>query len=169
MNHFWATPSLAGSRLHLFYLVESRVCPKKSEPFKKELKDDDTVETDFIGASEDDCQRWLRENQYQNPHIEQDMLFIADACSAQDDTVLAKVYNEQGHEYEESEEEVPPKRNTWYEFRIDFKDAEPFHVDLYYNRAPELMRAYFLHKEEASDEHGVFSVAKARTLSINLT
>ena len=39
-----------------FFLVESKVNPKDSEKFKQKLKDDDAFESDFISASEEDCQ-----------------------------------------------------------------------------------------------------------------
>ena len=40
----------------MFYLVELRTCPDTGDGFKEELKDGKTFETDFIGASMQDCQ-----------------------------------------------------------------------------------------------------------------
>jgi hypothetical protein len=45
----------------MFWLVESNIGPTDRPGFKHELKDDETFESDFIGASEHDCQKWAVE------------------------------------------------------------------------------------------------------------
>src|SRR5205814_9191488 len=87
----------------LFHLVESRVCPTSSEGFKTGLGDNETFETDFIGASEEDCQQWVQENAPQVKFIVPDLIAIADARSAKDGTILIQVYQ---HEAPPDEEEL---------------------------------------------------------------
>jgi hypothetical protein len=40
-----------------FFLVESHICPASEDGFKIELGDNENLETDFIGTSEQDCQK----------------------------------------------------------------------------------------------------------------
>jgi hypothetical protein len=77
----------------LFYLVESRDCPNNREGFKMELRDDETFQTEFIGATEQECQNWELEHQFQHNFIEQDIIAIAEARSATDNTVLVQFYS----------------------------------------------------------------------------
>jgi hypothetical protein len=76
-----------------FLLVESRVCPTGAEGFKKGLGDDETFETEFIGASEEDCQRWVQENT--RNFIVADLIAIADARTAKDGTILIQPYQQE--------------------------------------------------------------------------
>jgi hypothetical protein len=78
----------------LFYLVQSRLCPTSSEEFELRLLDDETIETDFIGASEEDCQQWVKENAARVNFIAPDLIAIADARSAKDGTILIQVYQD---------------------------------------------------------------------------
>jgi hypothetical protein len=153
----------------IFYLVESHVCPSNGDGFKLELKDDETFETDFIGASEQDCQKWAQEKQFQVNFIEQDIIAIADARSARDDTLLMQYYARELDSPEgplEFEEfgVLPREHNTWYDFRIDYKGAATVYVDLTHGPIDTVYPTYFGRKEELTDERGAFNVAKARRL-----
>ena len=156
--------------IRIFYLVESHVCPSNYEGFKLELKDDETFETDFIGASEQDCQKWALEKQFQVKFIEQDIIAIADARSARDDTLLIQYYARELDSPEgplEFEEfgVLPREHNTWYDFRIDYKGAAWVYIDLMYGPIDSVYPAYFGRKEELTDERGVFNAAKAGRLA----
>jgi hypothetical protein len=48
------------------------------------LRDDETFDTDFIGASEEECQQWVKENGARVNFITHDLIAIADARSAKD-------------------------------------------------------------------------------------
>lgn len=134
-----------------------------------ELKHDETFETDFIGASEQDCQKWALEKQFQVNFIEQEIIAIADARSARDDTLLMQFYaRELGHpegplEFPEFGV-LPREHNTWYDFRIDYKGAAWVHAHLNFGPIDTVYPTYFGRKEELTDERGVFNVAKAKRL-----
>jgi hypothetical protein len=154
----------------MFYLVESHVCPSNYEGFKLELKDDETFETDFIGASEQDCQKWALEKQFQVNFIEQDIIAIVDARSARDDTLLIQYYARELDPLDPPEPALEfgefgvLPRNTWYDFRIDYKGADWVHIHLMYGPIDSVYPTYFGRKEELTDERGVFNVAKAEHL-----
>ena len=158
-----------------FYLVESRVRPTSSEGFKTGLGDNETFETDFIGASEEDCQQWVQENAPQVNFIVPDLIAIADARSAKDGTILIQVYqNVLPMDKEEFEGDVPPcaklpprdKYNTWWSYRVDFKDAPDAVLDLGEFGIIEATVPYYGYKDRLADERGVFNVAKAIRITL---
>jgi hypothetical protein len=69
--------------------------PTDRPGFKHELKYDETFESDFIGASGQDCQKWAVEQTAQNTRIEGGVLAIADTCSGRDDTIVMQFFNRQ--------------------------------------------------------------------------
>jgi hypothetical protein len=154
----------------IFYLVKSHICPSDYEGFKTELKYDETFETDFIGASEQDCQKWALEKQFQVNFIEQDTIAIADARSARDDTLLIQSYARELDPPEPALEfgefgVLPREHNTWYDFRIDYKGADWVVIHLTKNGPLDsIYPTYFGRKEELTDERGIFNVAKAKRL-----
>jgi hypothetical protein len=152
--------------LKLFYLIESKTYPNKREVFRKELKDDETFESEFIGASEEECQKWALEKQFQVKFLDQDIIAIADARSAKDDTLLIQYYARDMDPPEPYLEfpgfgVLPKKRNIWYDYRIDYKDAAQVHASLQHVSPDCSYPTYFGRKEQLTDEHGVFNVAKA--------
>jgi len=99
--------------------------------------------------------------------MEYNILFIADARSAKDDTIIASVYQREQGVYGVDEAtglKVSPEPFTWYRFRIDFREAWLLHCDVNYGPPPEVWPFYFARKYEATDEDGVFSVTKANEL-----
>ncbi|KAH7350240.1 hypothetical protein BKA66DRAFT_613930 [Pyrenochaeta sp. MPI-SDFR-AT-0127] len=137
--------------------------PKTPQSFKKKLEDEDTIESDFIGASEEDCQEWLLNEQDQVNFMEFDILFIADARSANEDTLLAKVYKRQQIVYGHGKK-LPPRPYSWYEFNINFKEAWMLHSDVNFGPASAVDPVYYERKIEAVDENGLFSVVEADRL-----
>lgn len=168
MNHAWENGR------HPFYVVESHVCPenydgktcpKAREGFRTELlQDDEIFDTDFIGASVEDCQKWLQEKQPSHNFMVDDLLFIADARSAKDDTILVKDYHEEGIDFPEPLGLLPPEGNTWYEFRIHYKDADEIWNHLCFQEPDMAYPIYYQRKGEVTDENGVFSVSKAQAI-----
>ncbi|KAI1138393.1 hypothetical protein F5Y05DRAFT_38100 [Hypoxylon sp. FL0543] len=150
------------SDVGLFWLVEKRAAPgPNGQRLKQDLKQDEPFETEFIGASEDDCQAWAMEMQYRDNQILQDHIAILDTRSARDGTVLMKCYvHPPGLVLgEEGELGVFPKESDkWYGFRIELR-----HVFEFSSQFQDSMTwpVYFGLKEELTDANGVFDVEKA--------
>lgn len=160
----------------MFHLVESRVCPTSSEGFKKRLGDNETFETDFIGASEEDCQQWAQENP--RNFIDSELITVADARTAKDGTILIQVYQSdlppEENEYERDHPPFPPfgelpprdKNNTWWSYRVDIKDAPEALLDLGLFGIFEAVLPYYGYKDRLTNDRGVFNVAKARRITL---
>ncbi|KAF2647023.1 hypothetical protein K491DRAFT_644500 [Lophiostoma macrostomum CBS 122681] len=148
-----------------YHLAESRVCPQTSDDFKHALNDDEDFTSDFFGASKQDCQDWLLANQLQVDFIERDILVIADARSARDNTVLITQYFEPGSCLPfEGIGMVPAKDDTWYDFRVDYKVVDQVHAHLFYGVWETVFPTYYLRRNEVSDENGVLDMQKVTTL-----
>ncbi|KAI0411824.1 hypothetical protein F5X98DRAFT_380356 [Xylaria grammica] len=122
---------LQGVDESLFYLVESRAGPRDgARSFKKELAEGEILETDFIGASESDCQT-------------------------------------RGPGVEVGDEGIFPKdAGKWYDFRINYRDADVLTSSLSFGAFDVVYPVYFGRKEELTDKRGIFDVSKAEKLSI---
>ena len=140
--------------------------PERGLEVQEKIKDSDTIESEFIGASEKDCEDWMLKEQDEVNFMDYIILFIADARSAKDDTIIASVYRQEQGVYADKATglKVPPEPFTWFRFRIDFKEAWLLHCDVNYGPPPEVWPFYFARKDEATDEDGVFSVTKANDL-----
>ena len=139
------------------------------------MGDNETFETDFIGASAEDCQQWAQANAPQVKFMAPDLITIADARSAQDGTILIQVYQAEVPPYEDEREEdlpltakLPPrdKSNTWWSYRVDFQDAPCALLDLGEFGIPEAAVPYYGYKDRLTDERGVFNVAKAKRITL---
>ncbi|RWA13383.1 hypothetical protein EKO27_g1724 [Xylaria grammica] len=138
---------LQGVDESLFYLVESRAGPQDgARPFKKELAEGEILETDFIGVSESDCQTWALDMQDRHNFIEQDLI---------------------GPGVEIGDEGIFPKdTGKWYDFRINYRDADLLTSSLSFGAFDVVYPVYFGRKEELTDERGIFDVSRAEKLSI---
>ncbi|KAF2228990.1 hypothetical protein EV356DRAFT_571457 [Viridothelium virens] len=148
----------------VFWLVESHTLPSDNKGFKSELNDDETFETEFIGASEEDCQKWALEKRYQVNFIDQRLIAIADARSARDDTLLIQFCIDSEPFEIEPYGALPRDRNAWYSFRIDHSKADLVAASLTETEEEITFPVYFERKEELTDENGVFNVDKAELL-----
>jgi hypothetical protein len=156
----------------IFYLVKSHICPDDGEGFKVELRDDESFQTEFIGATEQECQNWALEHQFQNLHIEQDIVVIADARSATDNTMLMQYYSRELEDLGPNEPDLefgeygllPRERSTWYDFRIDYQEAFEVWSSLMFGPPDGVYPVYFGLKEDLTDERGVFNVTEATRL-----
>jgi len=154
--------------------VESRNCPPESGEFKDGLKDNETFETEFIGASEEDCQKWERENHDKASYIDPCLIVIADARTAKDRTVLVQCYQEPVLPSAEEDlpwpefGELPPpdKVHTWWSYRVRFEGAREALLDLGEFGILEADLPYYGLKDRLTDENGVFDVAKARRITM---
>ncbi|RAO73002.1 uncharacterized protein BHQ10_009014 [Talaromyces amestolkiae] len=151
-----------------FYLVGSNALPSDRSDFRNSLQEGETFETDFIGASLEDCQAWAQEAQRQVRFIEYDLIAIMDARSAQDKTVLMSHYvpPDPGTPIRFPPFGVLPReRDTWYNYRVEFSYAPFLQVAFYFSPKELFYPAYFGRKEDFTDERGVFNVAEAELFS----
>jgi hypothetical protein len=146
-----------------FYLVESRDGPSGDQRFRQTLGDDETFETDFVGASAQECQSWALDMQSRHNFIERDLIAIADVRSASDDTLSMHFYSGEPLEYEPYGL-LPRSSNTWYEFRIDHKGADKLYTSLNFGMFEFVFPVYFGRKEELTDENGIFDVERAERI-----
>ncbi|KAL9106235.1 MAG: hypothetical protein Q9227_008703 [Pyrenula ochraceoflavens] len=165
-----STDSSGGNGIRVFYLAESRAGPRNdAREYVRDVKleDIDPAQTDFIGASKQDCQRWALEQQSQHKFLEQDFIIIVDARSSRDNTVLASSFEtdigppplEFGRYGN-----LPPVSDTWYDYRIACERALEVQTDLGYGAIDAVYPVYFGLKEELTDENGIFDVARAKRL-----
>ncbi|KAL9623210.1 MAG: hypothetical protein Q9160_002525 [Pyrenula sp. 1 TL-2023] len=153
----------------IFWLVESRAGPSNNDhPFKLELKENEAFETDFIGASQQDCQQWAIEQQNRYKFIEQNIIGIVDARSAKDGTILMSHFFEKIDPPFEFEGygPLPEENDIWYDYRIPRERAADVNSALMFVAPDCTWPAYFGLKEQLTDEHGVFDVARAERLAI---
>jgi hypothetical protein len=144
-----------------------RVFPATRQGFKKELKEDESFESEFIGATVQECRDWLLGHQYQHNFVEQDLIAIVDARSATDGTILMSAYvrDLEGVILEFGEYGVLPReRDTWYDYRIAHEGADDLWSNLYFNSPGNVYPVYFDQKEALTDEHGVFDYVEANRL-----
>jgi hypothetical protein len=143
------------------------------EGFKQSLGENETFETDFIGASEEACQQLVRENR--RGLIAYEQLAIADARTAKDGTILIQVYQEGDPSFDEEQVApfppfgiLPPRDrdNTWWSYRVDFKDAPRALIDLGEFGIIENALPYYGYKDKLTDERGVFNVVKASRIAL---
>lgn len=162
-----ATKANGEDGARFFYLIESRAGPSNDDKrFRQELKDNEPFETDFIGASLQDCQIWALEQQRQHNFIEQDIIVIVDARSVRDGTVLASHFHPKMDEPLEFGRygQLPREGDTWYDYRIDYQRVKDVSAALGFGPIDAVYPLYFGLKEELTDERGVFGVAKAERI-----
>lgn len=150
----------------MFSLVESSSYLKEGQKFKRELADNEKFENDFVGASEQDCQKWALEQQSRNKSFEHNILAIVDQRGVTDETLHLQIYNE-GEGLDMADfGPLPREANTWYCFRVSYKEVETVHSVLYYGPT-EAWPVYYGCKDELTDEQGIFQVAKAQKLLLD--
>ncbi|KAI4950134.1 hypothetical protein J4E91_004790 [Alternaria rosae] len=95
-----------------FYIASSKASPKQRTDYKKKLDSPD-FPCEFTSTAE--CKDWLLHNQYSVNFINQNIMFVADARSAKDETLLAYTYCERTMRLGPNDECVlPPKAQTWF-------------------------------------------------------
>lgn len=151
-----------------FYLVESNVLPVDRSGYKTSLQEGETFETDFIGASLEDCQKWALEKQYQVNFIEDNLIAVMDARSAQDKTVLVSHYvppSDLSPWMFPGFGALPRECDTWYNYRVKFSYAPSLDLAFNYGSPDQVYPAYYGRKEDFTDGEGVFDVAAAELFS----
>ncbi|KAF1936513.1 hypothetical protein EJ02DRAFT_470390 [Clathrospora elynae] len=145
------------ARSLLFCIVEEA----KPSGLKSELAGDEAFETAFVGASEEDCQNLTLKRQDTAMFIEPNIIGIADARTARDDYILMQWYREGEGEHCPPYGVLPPKPNTWWDFRIHPEQADRVIAGLHFVESDVSCPRYFGRKEELTDENGVLDAAKA--------
>jgi hypothetical protein len=151
-----------------YYLVESRVCPDSPEHFKSGLQDGEPFESDFINASKEECQNWALDKWRQPAKynfIEQEIIAIADTRTAQDGTLLMSHYFDCPPdvfpvEVDEHGGPLPPKNQTWYDFRVHHTDSQQFQGSLLFAEPDVACPLFFGYPEKFTNEAGVFEMKK---------
>ncbi|KAI1772035.1 hypothetical protein F4818DRAFT_185775 [Hypoxylon cercidicola] len=160
-------PTIMSDRV--FDLVESREIPGEGERFKRTLEEGATFRTDFIGASVEECETWTQELWQRTNLGEGFMIAIADKRTASDHTISLLYYNDNSDDMEFEEFEggkLPAKNDTWYEFRIKYKDSFPIFAALSETEPDVVYPTYFGRKDECTDKDGIFDVEKAERLLV---
>ncbi|KAF2719309.1 hypothetical protein K431DRAFT_331304 [Polychaeton citri CBS 116435] len=154
-----------------FSLVESRAGPPIGQHFKRQLGENQTFHTDFINATPQECQRWAFERQKHDNSVDQGLIAILDERSARDGTLLIQIYNGLPEGCEPlifgRYGELPPERDVWYDFRIDYHQAAVLSAGLTMVTPEIAYPIYYENKERFTDEHGVFDVREASRFGSN--
>ncbi|KAI8627084.1 hypothetical protein F5Y19DRAFT_444309 [Xylariaceae sp. FL1651] len=146
-----------------FNLVEARTDPEDADHFKRALEKDESFGTEFINATEKDCQAWAMEMQGRHNFIGQDLIAIADARSASDDTLLLQVYGRKP-DAEDEREPWPQENDSWHNFRVDYREAYKVIASFDEGAYDEIYPVYFGHKQDLTDKRGVFDVTRAERM-----
>ncbi|KAK9415893.1 hypothetical protein SUNI508_10022 [Seiridium unicorne] len=147
--------------IDLYVLAQFRNPDQAWQNLIVELKDGETFESDFIGAHETDCQSWAQQQILLNNSPDSELIAIVDQRSALDKTIMMQFFsNKPGLEFP-SYGTLPPEENTWYSFRVPYKDAFTLVAALTETAFDVAYPVYFGRKEEFTNEEGVFEVRRA--------
>lgn len=145
----------------MFSLIESAHGPSETQPYRRALADNETIRSDFIGASTHQCQQWALEKQKPDRTAEKNLIAIADERSSCDDTLLMQYYAQYSGPFGERDELIPSETDKWYDFRVHYNEADAILVALKFG-APDInYPQFFGRKEELTDENGIFNTVKA--------
>ena len=153
----------------MFYLVESRDGPPHGQSFKMKLQDDETLtfNTDFIGATPEECQRWADERRRHDLSFHDGIIAIIDTRSAKDGTLLMQIFVQHNFPFG-GYGLLPQETNVWYDFRVYPRQAAKAEVALLHV-SPEVSYPFWYgNKERFTDENGVFDVEEADRYSIGV-
>lgn len=100
------------------------------------------------------------------------VIVIADERSARDDTVLLRFHHDYpGIEFQEWG--VLPREarehDAWVDFKVDYRKTETVVTSILYVSPGLSYPAYFGHKEDFTDENGVFNIEKAEEHEITIS
>ncbi|KAI1820736.1 hypothetical protein F4861DRAFT_522017 [Xylaria intraflava] len=147
-----------------YALAESRQGFSPDQPFRDSLQDNETFETDFIGASVNECGAWLLEQQTRSNMLDQNIMVVVDARSAKDQTVTLWVYPIHDAPFLRRDQEA----NVWHPFRIHYSKVFKLAVDFTDVGSPdETYGVLFRRKEELTGEDGLFDLDRATELVLN--
>jgi hypothetical protein len=158
--------------IRTFALAKSHFIPENEEDTRGiayKLGEDEPFESEFFGASLEHCGEYaialLDPECSGGLRLEQGMIIvIADERSARDDTVLLRfhVYHP-GIEFEDWGflPREAREHNAWVDFRVDYRKVDVAVTSIEYVSPGVSYPAYYGHKQDFTDENGVFNTDKA--------
>ncbi|XXH02873.1 hypothetical protein Hte_009261 [Hypoxylon texense] len=150
-----------------FALVKTRDGPEKDGHFKYMLEEGATLKTDFVGASEEECRTWAREQMQRVNTIDPDLIAIADKRTMNDHTISLQFFNDDGNGLEfDGYGKLPAEEKKWYNFRVKYEDSFNIYAALTQGVFDMVYPTYFGRKDELTDKDGIFDINKAEELSI---
>ncbi|KAI4596882.1 hypothetical protein KJ359_004791 [Pestalotiopsis sp. 9143b] len=149
--------------IDLFVLAQYRHPEQGQEKRLVELKEDETFETDFIGASDIDCQSWAREQIPLDKSLDAELIAIVDERSARDKTIVMQFFNKKSGMDFPPYGTLPPEENAWYSFRIPYKSTFTLVAALTETAFDVAYPVYFGRKEEFTNAQGLFEVDRAES------
>ncbi|KAI1860811.1 uncharacterized protein JN550_011273 [Neoarthrinium moseri] len=150
-----------------FALAESREGPAENGIFKNKTREGATVETDFIGAPEQDCRVWGQEQMQRWNTIDKGLLAIADQRTARDETISLQFFNEDSDDLEfDGYGKLPAENQKWYNFRVKYADSFQIYAALTEGAIDVVYPTYFGRQQELTGEDGVFDVERAEKLCV---
>ncbi|KAI0548065.1 hypothetical protein F4679DRAFT_551845 [Xylaria curta] len=154
-------PETSGNTYLPYFLVQSTKVDAQDHKFVQQLAPDDEFDTDFIGASIEECGAWVHEKLGKDRRIHSEVIVTIDAQSAKDHTVILSWYARKA-----AGPFLAPGQNinTWYHFRIPPLKVFSLEVDLIMQNEAEYFGVLFHRKDELTDENGVFDYDKAKEL-----
>ncbi|GAM91296.1 hypothetical protein ANO11243_093440 [Dothideomycetidae sp. 11243] len=151
-----------------YSFVESRIIPSHETEldfFRQTTGDDKKLETDFIGCSAEECQRWAAKAKDKVPSIDRFLFAIADAYGAETGTILLQRYAYDQQSLWKIWGKLPQRSDTWYSFRIRHGDYDDAMLALELVWSPKIYPTFFALKEHLTDEDGIFDVESATRLT----
>jgi hypothetical protein len=152
MNHLNEHP--------LFSLVESRTLPTTSAALKKELREGEAFESDFIGASVQDCRSWAFDKQSKVNWIEFNIIAIADQRLALDNTILIERFFHESYPFDKYGM-LPPEPRTWTEWRIEYRHTPEVFAAVVYTAPDVTFPVYIGQQKQLTQNNGIFDVDRA--------
>ncbi|KAI1739743.1 hypothetical protein F4680DRAFT_466251 [Xylaria scruposa] len=144
-----------------YFLVQSTKLDAQDHKFVQQLAPDDDFDTDFIGASVEECGAWAHEQTEKDNRINSEVIVIIDAQSAKDHTVILSWYARKVHgPFLAPGQDI----NTWYQFRIPPLKVFSLEVDFTMQLPSEYFGVLLHRKDELTDENGVFDYDRAKEL-----
>lgn len=146
-----------------FYLVKTKAPPKEDDSVYKRILDDSDFSTDF--TSEEECQTWFSNEHGKTDYLDE-LLFIADARSANDHSLIVMRHSGDPIMFGENEDHpLPPEKDKWYHWRVKYTDAHKVFVHLtFYGEPAESWPIFHERQGEIVDEYGVVEMKKAEEL-----
>lgn len=150
----------------LFDLVESRADADNGRKLKRELAEDEQIQTDSIGASEEDCQVWALRRQEHDGSLLGNLIGIVDSRTVSDGTILVQDFqpNDDVTMPFGKYGRLPPKPGHWVSFRIEHSKAFDLASAVKMVSPDITWPVYYGNKERLTDDQGVFDVDEAERL-----
>jgi hypothetical protein len=148
----------------VFFLIESKASGQDKADLKRTLHDTN-FSSEFTSVEE--CEEWmLREQGKEDLNtMEENLIYVADERSAKDGTLAAYVYSDEPIMLGPSEDQpMPPKADTWYEFRVKYQDAMAIQNHYIAGEPGDAWPILFGSRDKIMDQNGVLDVNKLQQL-----